>query len=130
MAALLFRAMSGRSRIENLDLLVRAFRFELLRSWIGWEDTKLAQQNRSGVSNRVLQARRKDQDIAGAVSLRAILSSRLAAARENDDDFLGYMRMPGNDNAGADYVLVDRHGFGPEARVGDEVSHARLRSAR
>src|SRR5205823_4818872 len=76
---------SGPSRIEDLDLLVRAFRFELLRSWIGWEDTKLAQQNRPGVSNRVLHARRKDQDIAGAVSLRAILSSRLAPARENDD---------------------------------------------
>jgi hypothetical protein len=91
----------------------------LLCSRIGWEDTKLAQQHRPGISNRVLHARRKDQDIAGAVSLRAVLGSTLAPAGENNDHFFGYVCMPGNDNAGADHVLMDRHGLGAEARISD-----------
>jgi hypothetical protein len=124
------RANSGLSHIEDLDHLARAFRFELLRSRIGWEDAKLAQQHRPGISKRVLHARWKDQDIPGAVSLRAVLGSTLAPAGENNDYFFGYVCMPGNDNTGADHVLMDREGFGAEACVGDEVSHARRRSVR
>jgi len=94
------------------------------------EDTKLAQKHRPGVLDRVLHACWKDQDIAGAVSLRPILGSTLALAGENDDHFFGGVGVQGNDNAGANHVFMDRSGFGTEARVRDEVSHARLRPVR
>jgi hypothetical protein len=71
-------ATSGLSRIEDLDHLADAFRFELLRSRIGREDTKPAQQHRPGILDRVLHACWKDQDIAGAVSLCADLGSTFA----------------------------------------------------
>jgi hypothetical protein len=124
------RAISGLSHIKDFDHLASAFRFELLRPRVGWEDTKLPQQHRPGISNRVLHTCRKDQDIAGAVGLSTVLGSTLAPAGENNDHFFGCVRMPGNDNARADHVLMDRRGFGTEARVGDEVSHARRRSIR
>jgi hypothetical protein len=123
-------AISGLSQLKISTTWQWAFGFELLCPRVGWENTKLPQQHRPGISNRVLHARWKDQDIPGAVSLRAVLGSTLALAGKNNDHFFGYVRMPGNDNARAYHVLIDRRSFGAEALVGDEVSHTRLRSVR